>query len=136
MNIRRFSVGIGLSGWIAWACFAHVTAAQPAAAISNADAQLAGFMDVKANVCHADKAVMDRFYKHVMVLTESESAPEEEFVSPRTAIYLTVLTCTVQKGGRNCPASPYAKVPCGKFLRTFQHMRITRSDWRASDGFR
>ena len=136
MNIRKSSVGIGLFVWMAWACFAPVTSAQSAAAISNTDTQLAGSMVVKANMCHANRATVDRFNKHVMLLTESESPPNEEFISPRTSIYLDVSLCSIQKGRQDCPASPYANVSCGKFLRTFQHMHISRSDWRASDGFR
>lgn len=141
MHGRKLGVVIALLVSISGASFASVAAARSVSSIGDADAERAGFLVGRARACHENKGVLDAFAKNVLILTGNENAPadkstdEDEFITEAGARFLDTITCPVQTG-RSCPPNPYSKMSCRRFLHLFRNMKITRSDWQVSQGFR
>ena len=133
----KLSVGIVLFVSLTGACLASVT--RSVSSISDADAERAGFLLDRARACHENEAVLKRFFDNVLVLTGNQKTPVDkdrnanEFISYAGAKFLETITCQVQTG-QPCPSNPYLQMSCREFLHSFRQMRVTRSDWQASQG--
>ena len=147
--MRKCGLGVEIVIFVALvgACGAYAGTAQQAASISEGDAQLAGLMFWKATKCHETEAAIFRFSDHVNILTRDHGSSVDgrptgdTRISPLGAKFTQGMTCATQvsegiREERSCPPNPYLKMSCRKFLRLFRSMKITRSDWQASQGFR